>query len=142
MPLLLPLPLEAGKIQVSLLLRSALETGKIHLHPLLPIDTAPNAGKFDITGSFADLQQSSVNLAILVDGVTAFNASFTGQSAYQGTIPFSIDDVSLRPGMTIDLAVGSDQRSSDVVGLMATISTASGNPHTLSGCSSPALTRC
>jgi hypothetical protein len=62
--------------------------------------TAPNAGAFNITGSFTDLQMSSVDLSILINGVTVFNASFTGSSPYQGSIPFSIKDVRLTPGMT------------------------------------------
>jgi hypothetical protein len=91
--------------------------------------TAPNAGTFNVTGSFTDLESSTVSLAVLVNGSVAFNSGFPDGSR---AIPFSIDDVSLRPGMTIDFAVGSNQRNSDVVGLMATISTVSGNPHTLS----------
>jgi len=87
--------------------------------------TAPNAGMFNITGSFTDLQRSSVNLAILVDGVTAFNSSFTGSSPYQGTIPFSINDVRLLPNMTVDFVVDSrGEQSFDVLGLTAEISTA------------------
>jgi hypothetical protein len=93
--------------------------------------TAPNAGTFNITGSFTDLEEASVSLAVLVNGSVAFSSGFSGGSTHQ--IPFSIDDVRLRPGMTIDFAVdGLGQRNDDVVGLMATISTASGNPHTLS----------
>jgi hypothetical protein len=93
--------------------------------------TAPNAGTFNITGSFTDLEEASVSLAVLVNGSVAFSSGFSGGSVHQ--IPFSIDDVRLRPGMTIDFAVdGLGQRNDDVVGLMATISTASGNPHTLS----------
>jgi hypothetical protein len=92
--------------------------------------TAPNAGTFNVTGSFTDLEQATVSLAVLVNGSIAFSSGFSGGP---GTIPFSIDDVSLRPGMTIDFAVDSlGQRNKDVVGLMATISTVSGNPHTLS----------
>jgi hypothetical protein len=95
--------------------------------------TAPNAGTFNITGSFTDLEQASVSLAVLVNGSVAFSSGFSGVSGLQGTIPFSIDDISLRPGMTIDFAIDSlGSRISDIVGLMATISTASGNPHTLS----------
>jgi hypothetical protein len=95
--------------------------------------TAPNAGTFNVTGSFSDLEQASVSLAVLVNGSVAFSSGFSGGSAHQGTIPFSIDDLSLRPGMTIDFAIdGLGQRNGDVLGLMATISTVSGNPHTLS----------
>jgi hypothetical protein len=95
--------------------------------------TAPNAGTFNITGSFTDLQQASVSVAVLVNGSLAFSSGFSGVSGLQGTIPFSIDDISLRPGMTIDFAVdGLGLRSGDVLGLMATISTGSGNPHALS----------
>ena len=77
-------------------------------------------------GSFGDLQ-ATVNLAILVDGVTAFSSSFTGFSP-KGTIPFSIDDVTLRPGMTVDFFVDSlGVQSDDVAGLRAEISRV--NPH-------------
>jgi hypothetical protein len=94
--------------------------------------TAPNAGVFNITGSFADLQVSTLGLAILVDGVTAFNSSFAGGFPYQGTLPFSINDVTLRPGMTVDFVVDSlGNQDFDVLGLMATISTGSG-PHAAS----------
>src|SRR5262249_19967960 len=90
--------------------------------------TAPNAGTFNITGSFGDLEQASVSVAVLVNGNVAFSSGFSGGTAHQGTIPFSIDGVSLRPGMTIDFAVdGLGQRNNDVLGLTATISTASGN---------------
>jgi hypothetical protein len=90
--------------------------------------TAPNAGVFNVTGSFADLQIASVNVAILVDGVTAFNSSFTGSSPYQGTIPFSINDVSLRSGMTVDFVVDSlGNQFFVVLGLTAERSTV--NPH-------------
>jgi hypothetical protein len=95
--------------------------------------TAPNGGTFNITGSFTDLEQASVSVAVLVNGSLAFSSGFSGGSPLQGTIPFSIDDVRLRPGMTIDFAIdGLGSRPNDVLGLMATISTASGNPHTLS----------
>jgi hypothetical protein len=94
---------------------------------------APNAGVFNITGSFADLQVSTVGLAILVNGVTAFSSSFTGSSAYQAAIPFSINDVRLTPQMTVDFVVDSNPGGQpfDVVGLTAEISTGSG-PHALS----------
>jgi autotransporter passenger strand-loop-strand repeat protein len=92
-----------------------------------------NAGTFNITGSFTDQERASVSLAILVDGVTVFNSSFTGQSPYQGTIPFSIDDIRLRPRSTVDFVVDSlGDQAYDPVGLMATISTETGNPHALS----------
>jgi hypothetical protein len=95
--------------------------------------TAPNAGTFDITGSFTDLQRSSVSLAILVDGVTVFSSSFTGQSPYQGTIPFTIDDVRLRPRSTVDFVVDSlGDQAFDPVGLMATISNDHGPPSAVS----------
>jgi hypothetical protein len=82
--------------------------------------TAPNAGVFDITGSLTDLSKSSVNFAVLVNGATAFNSSFAGQSPYQGAIPFSINDVSLRPGMTVDFVVDSlGGQSFDALGLTA-----------------------
>src|SRR6516165_7737108 len=37
--------------------------------------TAPSAGMFDIAGSFVDLQMSSVDLTIVVDGATVFSSS-------------------------------------------------------------------
>jgi hypothetical protein len=87
--------------------------------------TAPNAGMFNITGSFTDLEQASVSVAVLVDGSVAFSSGFSGGSPLQGTIPFSINDVRLRPGMTIDFTIdGLGARENDVLGLMATISTA------------------
>jgi hypothetical protein len=101
--------------------------------------TAPNAGTFNITGSFTDLQRSSVSLAILVAGVTAFNSSFAGRSPYQGTIPFSINDVRLTPRTIIDFVIdsGPDGQPYDVVGLMATISTASGDGHSVAAMATP-----
>src|SRR5262245_65794685 len=77
--------------------------------------TAPNAGTFNITGSFTDLEQASVSLAVLVNGSVAFSSGFSGVSGLQGTISFSIDDISLRPGMTIDFAIDSrGSRHSDL----------------------------
>jgi hypothetical protein len=85
--------------------------------------TAPRAGVFDITGSFTDLSMSSVSLAVLINGATAFNSSFAGQSPHQGTIPFSINGVSLLPGMTVDFAVDSKgAQSFDALGLTAELS--------------------
>jgi hypothetical protein len=85
--------------------------------------TAPRAGVFDITGSFTDLSMSSVSVAILINGATAFNSSLAGRSAYQGSIPFSINGVSLLPGMTVDFAVDSlGGQAFDVLGLTAELS--------------------
>jgi hypothetical protein len=64
--------------------------------------TAPTTDVFNITGSFTDLQRASVVLRYSSMEVIAFNSSFTGSSAFQGTIPFSISDVSLSAGMAID----------------------------------------
>jgi hypothetical protein len=58
--------------------------------------TVPSAGTFDIAGSFTDLQQASVALLIVIDGKTVFSSSFSGQSPYQGTIPFSIAGIHSR----------------------------------------------
>jgi subtilisin family serine protease len=70
--------------------------------------TAPSAGLFDIAGSFTDLQVASVGLTILIDGVPVFSdTSFTGSSAYQGTVSFSIHGMSLAQGATIDFVVDS-----------------------------------
>jgi|SRR5215472_100294 len=90
--------------------------------------TAPSTGVYDITGSFSDLQFSSVGLYILVNGVTDFSSSaFTGSSAHQPAIPFSLTDISLTAGMTIDFVVDSlGDQSNDVVGLQADISSGSG----------------
>ena len=84
--------------------------------------TAPSAGIFGIAGSFTDLQQASVDLTIVTDGTTVFSSSFSGQSAYQGTIPFSITGISLHAGDTIDFVVDSlGEQSCDNVGLKAQI---------------------
>jgi len=81
--------------------------------------TAPTAGLFDITGSFTDLEAASVSLAVLVNGTTAFSGGFPGN---RGTIPFSINDVFLAQGMTIDFAIDSlGARENDVLGLTAQI---------------------
>jgi Ca2+-binding RTX toxin-like protein len=92
--------------------------------------TAPSTGLFDITGSFTDLQMASVGLAIVVDGTTVFqNSSFTGNSAYQGTISFSINDISLAHGATIDFVVDSlGNQSYDVLGLRALITETNAAP--------------
>jgi Tryptophan-rich Synechocystis species C-terminal domain len=84
--------------------------------------TVPSAGTFDIAGSFTDLQQASVALLIVIDGKTVFSSSFSGQSPYQGTIPFSIAGISLQAGQTIDFVVDSlGNQAFDVVGLKALI---------------------
>jgi hypothetical protein len=99
--------------------------------------TAPNAGVFDITGSFTDLQQSNVLLAVLVNGVPLFSSSFTGATPAQGTIPFSIDNVTLSPGAQVDFVVGSHvDQSNDVVGLTADLA---GVPGPLAGAGLPGL---
>src|SRR5262249_44708397 len=88
--------------------------------------TAPNAGTFNVIGSFTDLEQASVSLAVLVNGSVAFSSGFSGAFPLQGTAPFSINSVSLLPGMTIDFVIdGLGRRNNDVLGLMATISTGS-----------------
>ena len=84
--------------------------------------TAPSAGLYDLAGSFTDLQQASVGLAIVVNGTTVFNWSFTGNSPYQGTISFSFDDMVLTQGATIDFVIDSlGSQACDVLGLRALI---------------------
>jgi Ca2+-binding RTX toxin-like protein len=84
--------------------------------------TAQSTGLYDITGSFTDLLMASVGLAIVVDGKTVFHSSFTGNSAYQGTISFSFNDISLAQGETIDFVVDSlHDQSYDALGLKALI---------------------
>jgi hypothetical protein len=84
--------------------------------------TAPEAGMFNITGSFTDLERASVSLAVLVNGSVAFSSEFSGEFARQGTRPFSINGVLLDQGMTIDFAIdGLGARTDDVLGLMARI---------------------
>src|SRR5262245_12289517 len=83
--------------------------------------TAPEAGIFNITGSFIDLQAASVDLAVLVNGSVAFSSGFSGGGG-SGTRPFSINGVFLDQGMTIDFAVDSlGARNNDVLGLVAQI---------------------
>jgi hypothetical protein len=83
--------------------------------------TAPEAGIFNITGSFIDLQAASVSLAVLVNGSVAFSSGFSGQGG-SGTRPFSISGILLDQGMTIDFAVDSlGARNNDVLGLVAQI---------------------
>jgi hypothetical protein len=95
--------------------------------------TAPNTGLFDLAGSFTDLQEASVGLAIVVNGTTVWNSSFTGSSPYQGTISFSIHGLSLVQGATVDFVVDSlGNQADDVVGLKAHITelTVQGPPPT------------
>jgi Ca2+-binding RTX toxin-like protein len=81
--------------------------------------TAPEKGLFDITGSFTDLESATVSVAVLVNGITQFSGSFSGQ---HGTIPFSISNLNLDAGATIDFVVDSlGERSNDVLGLKALI---------------------
>jgi hypothetical protein len=102
--------------------------------------TAQNAGTFSITGSLTDLEVSSVSFAILIDGMTVFSSSFSGQSQQQGTIPFTINDVSLSAQSTVDFVVDSlGEQSNDVVGLMAAISTPSSVPGPIAGAGLPGL---
>jgi Bacterial cadherin-like domain len=80
--------------------------------------TAPEKGIFDLTGSFTNLESASVSLAIVVDGITEFTGGFSAQQ----TIPFSISDLHLALGATVDFIVDSlGNRSNDVVGLTAQI---------------------
>jgi hypothetical protein len=80
--------------------------------------TAPDKAIFDITGSFINLQGATVSVAVLVNGTTEFSGAFSGGGG--GAIPFSISDVSLQPGATVDFIVDSlGNRSGDVLGLKA-----------------------
>jgi hypothetical protein len=82
--------------------------------------TAPDKAIFDITGSFINLQQATVSVAVLVNGTTEFSGVFSGGSG--GTLPFSINDVLLQPGATVDFIVDSlGNRGDDVLGLKAQI---------------------
>jgi Ca2+-binding RTX toxin-like protein len=91
--------------------------------------TAPSAGLFDLAGSFTDLQKASVGLTIVVNGVTVFNSSFSGNSPYQGTISFSENGMSLAQGATIDFVVDSlGQQDFDVLGLKALITQTNAAP--------------
>ena len=84
--------------------------------------TAPSTGVFDIAGSFTDLQMSSADLTIAIDGTSVFSSSFSGQSPYQGTIPFSIAGISLHTRDTVDFVVDSlGTQSYHAVGLKALI---------------------
>jgi len=79
--------------------------------------TAQEKSVFDITGSFTDLETATVSVAVLVDGIIQFSGSFSGQ---HGTIPFSISNVHLEAGETVDFIVDSlGDRSDDVLGLKA-----------------------
>ena len=81
--------------------------------------TAPTDGLFNITGSFTDLESASVSLAVLVNGATAFSA---GLPANKGATSFSINDVFLAQGMTVDFTIDSlGNRADDVLGLTAQI---------------------
>jgi hypothetical protein len=87
--------------------------------------TAPTAGVFTINGSFTDLQHSLVDLSILINGVPEFTTSYSGSSAYQAAIPFSIID-SLTLGDMVDFVIdGMGQQDFDVVGLTGQITDAS-----------------
>jgi Ca2+-binding RTX toxin-like protein len=91
-------------------------------HLIVTRFTAPSAGVFDITGSFSDLEEASVNLTIVVDGATVFSSSFSGNSPYQSAIPFSLAGISLEAGQTVDFVVDSlGQAANDCVGLKALI---------------------
>src|SRR5262245_23887997 len=80
--------------------------------------TAPENGVFDITGSFINLEAATVSVFVVVNGVTEFTGGFPGQSP----IPFSISDLHLEAGDTVDFIVDSlGDRSSDVLGLTAQI---------------------
>jgi Ca2+-binding RTX toxin-like protein len=84
--------------------------------------TAPSDGLFYLAGSFTDLQMASVDLAIVVNGVTVWDSSFAGNSPYQGTVSFLINDISLAQGATIDFVVDRlGQQFFDVLGLKALI---------------------
>ena len=88
--------------------------------------TAPEKGVFEITGSFADLQSATVSLAVVVNGITVFTGGFFGQ---HGTIPFSISNVYLDAGMTVDFIVDSlGSRDSDILGLKALITETNAAP--------------
>jgi len=78
--------------------------------------TAPSAGDYNITGTFTDLQASTVTLYVLVNGLTV--STSTG-------LPLSFSDTTtLASGGTVDFVVdgGGTNQSDDVVGLAATIS--------------------
>src|SRR6185312_10499704 len=94
--------------------------------------TAPATGVYNLAGSFSDLQVSSVGLAILVNGSTVFTASYAGSLPHQPTIPFSIDNLFLMQGITLDFVIDSlGEQDFDVVGLQAQISTTTPLPAAL-----------
>jgi hypothetical protein len=94
--------------------------------------TAPNAGMFDVTGFYQDLQRASGGLYVLVDGVTEFTSSFSGATTLQGQIAFSLDDLRLAAGDTVDFVLDSRNGSDDnIVGLSAKIASDAPEPNML-----------
>ena len=84
---------------------------------------APSAGTFNITGKFTDLQKSKVVLDVLHNGKAAFASSYSGNSGHQGDRPFSLANVKIAKGDTIDFVAGPTGFNYDcVVGVAATIS--------------------
>jgi Ca2+-binding RTX toxin-like protein len=82
--------------------------------------TAPENGVFNITGSFINLEWATVSVFVVVNGITEFTGGFGGGTG--GTIPFSISDLHLEAGDTVDFIVDSlGSRNGDVLGLQAVI---------------------
>jgi hypothetical protein len=98
--------------------------------------TAPIAGTFDVSGFYQDLHRESGELYVQVNEVTDFCSSFSGATTLQGQIPFSLDDLMLVAGDTIDFVVFSQGSSDDnIVGLSAQIVSAVPEPNTLAAIS-------
>lgn len=88
--------------------------------------TVPTGGRYNISGFFLDLQAASDGLDIVVDGNLLFQnlTAFTGATALQGSVSFSLTDIHLDAHDTIDFIVDGTYpggTNDDLVGLAATV---------------------
>ncbi|HEX5242513.1 MAG TPA: hypothetical protein VFW23_04560 [Tepidisphaeraceae bacterium] len=83
---------------------------------------APAGEAIDLIGSIEDLQNASVTWYVLEDGVQKLSGGFPGGGGLQGSQPFSLNDLQVLQGDTLDFVVYSGGfEGDDVLGLQETI---------------------
>jgi hypothetical protein len=86
-------------------------------------DPTGNNGAYNIAGVFMDLQESSANVFVYINGVPEFSGIFSGGSPYQGSRTFALSNVVITPGATVDFIVQplGATNFGDAVGLSAAL---------------------
>jgi hypothetical protein len=86
--------------------------------------TAPATGLYNLSGTFVNLQAANTDLHILENTTSIYSNSYNGSESGQDPLPFSLPNLSLSQGQTIQFIVGNNgapNNFNDVVGLSASI---------------------